>query len=196
MLSTLFHIPARITLGGASLPVFGWGLLLVVWAVAGVAVLARTARDHGWRTSLETLGVPLAIAAATILWLIRHGELAAAATWLKKLAALTPEAPSVFELQARLSLAENDRPAAVAAARRLVPEESGEPPTEGLARQLFSAATLSNEVQPDSANVNKARTRWQMWNFMVFNILVSQFNVLCKFEIRSTKLETNLKYKV
>ncbi|NQW46550.1 MAG: prolipoprotein diacylglyceryl transferase [Planctomycetes bacterium] len=70
MLSTLFHIPARITLGGASLPVFGWGLLLVVWAVAGVAVLARTARDHGWRNSLETLGVPLAIAAATILWLL------------------------------------------------------------------------------------------------------------------------------
>ena len=78
--------------------------------------------------------------------LIRHSELAAAATWLKKLTALTPEAPSVFELQARLSLAENDRPAAVAAARRLVPEDAGEPPTEGLARQLFSAATLMEEM--------------------------------------------------
>jgi phosphatidylglycerol:prolipoprotein diacylglycerol transferase len=70
MLSTLFHIPARITLGSTSIPLFGWGLLLAVLAIAGAVLLARTARDHGWRASLEALGLPLAIAAVTILWLL------------------------------------------------------------------------------------------------------------------------------
>jgi phosphatidylglycerol:prolipoprotein diacylglycerol transferase len=70
MLSTLFHIPARIALGGRSLPLFGWGLLLAAWAVAAAAMLAWTARRHGWRAALETLAVPAAIVAATLLWVM------------------------------------------------------------------------------------------------------------------------------
>ena len=70
MLSTLFHIPARIALGGGSLPLFGWGLLLAAWAVAAAAMLAWTARRHGWRAAAETLGVPVAIVAATLLWVM------------------------------------------------------------------------------------------------------------------------------
>jgi phosphatidylglycerol:prolipoprotein diacylglycerol transferase len=70
MLSTLFHIPARIGQGDASLPLFGRGLLLVAWAVAGIAMLAWTARRHGWRAAIETLALPLAIVAATILWVL------------------------------------------------------------------------------------------------------------------------------
>jgi phosphatidylglycerol:prolipoprotein diacylglycerol transferase len=70
MLSTLFHIPTRITVGGSSLPLVGWGLLLAVWAIVAAVLVARTATGHGWRAALETLGVPLAITAATILWLL------------------------------------------------------------------------------------------------------------------------------
>jgi len=70
MLSTLFHIPTRIVVGGMSLPLAGWGLLLVVWAIVAPLALVRTAATHGWRAALETLGLPLAIAAAAILWLL------------------------------------------------------------------------------------------------------------------------------
>ena len=70
MLSTLFHIPARIGFGGASLPLFGRGLLLAVWAVAAVAMLVWTARRHGWRAAVETLAVPLAIVAVTLVWVL------------------------------------------------------------------------------------------------------------------------------
>jgi phosphatidylglycerol:prolipoprotein diacylglycerol transferase len=70
MLSTLFHIPTRIMLGGASLPLVGCGILLVVWGIAAVVMLTRTAAVHGWKVAIETLGLPLAIAAAAILWLL------------------------------------------------------------------------------------------------------------------------------
>jgi phosphatidylglycerol:prolipoprotein diacylglycerol transferase len=70
MLSTLFHIPTRITVGGASLPLAGFGLLLAVWGIVAAVMLARTAASHGWRAALETLGVPLVITAVAILWLL------------------------------------------------------------------------------------------------------------------------------
>lgn len=70
MLSTLFHIPSRISLGDRSLPLFGWGLLLAAWMVAAAAMLAWTARRHGWRAALETLAAPAAIVAATLLWVL------------------------------------------------------------------------------------------------------------------------------
>jgi phosphatidylglycerol:prolipoprotein diacylglycerol transferase len=70
MLSTLFHIPMRITLGGASLPLAGFGLLLAAWGLVAAVMLARTAASHGWKAALETLGVPLAITAGAILWLL------------------------------------------------------------------------------------------------------------------------------
>ena len=70
MLSTLFHIPARIGIAGSSLPLFGCGLLLAVWAVASAAMLAWTARRHGWRAAAEALVVPLAIVGAAVLWVL------------------------------------------------------------------------------------------------------------------------------
>jgi len=70
MLSTLFHIPTRITVGGTTLPLVGFGLFLAVWGIVAAVMLARTAAGHGWRAAIETLGVPLAITAATILWLL------------------------------------------------------------------------------------------------------------------------------
>jgi phosphatidylglycerol:prolipoprotein diacylglycerol transferase len=64
MQSTLFHIPAHI----GSLPLFGWGLLLALWAVGGGGVLAWTAAREGISRALAALGMPLAAAGAFILW--------------------------------------------------------------------------------------------------------------------------------
>jgi phosphatidylglycerol:prolipoprotein diacylglycerol transferase len=64
MQSTLFHIPSHI----GSLPLFGWGLLFVLWAVGGGGVLAWTAAREGLSRALAALGVPLAAAGAFILW--------------------------------------------------------------------------------------------------------------------------------
>ena len=69
MLSTLFHIPARVGIGGATLPLFGWGLLLAAWAVLGAGAVAWTVRRQGWAAA-ATLATPLAIAGGTILWLL------------------------------------------------------------------------------------------------------------------------------
>lgn len=70
MLSTLFHIPTRITLGGVSLPLAGFGLFLAVWAAVAAVMLARTAAAHGWRVAVETLAGPLAIMAGAIIWVL------------------------------------------------------------------------------------------------------------------------------
>lgn len=76
--------------------------------------------------------------------LMRHGELDMAGVWLKNLAERAPEAPIVSLLQARLALAQQDRPAAVAAVRRLLPA-SGDTQTipAGLAGPL---ASLTEEL--------------------------------------------------
>lgn len=68
MRSTLFHIPAEVSLAGWSVPVFGFGLLLVVWGLVGGGLLLRAAAHHGLRTALATLGLPLAIAGGMIVW--------------------------------------------------------------------------------------------------------------------------------
>jgi len=70
MLSTLFHIPARISFGDTSLPFFGFGILLAAWAVVAAIALGRSAWRHGWRDALMALGVPIAITGALIFWLL------------------------------------------------------------------------------------------------------------------------------
>ena len=64
MRSTLFHIPAQ--LGG--LPLFGWGLLLVLWAIGGGAAFARAAFREGLARAAATVGLPLVVAGSFILW--------------------------------------------------------------------------------------------------------------------------------
>lgn len=70
MRSTLFHLPARLEIGGWSLPLFGVGLLLAAWVICGMVLLAWSARRQGWRAAIEALWLPLAIAGGTILWLL------------------------------------------------------------------------------------------------------------------------------
>jgi phosphatidylglycerol---prolipoprotein diacylglyceryl transferase len=70
MRSTLFHVPAEITIGGTTLPLFGLGVLLAVWAVAGGAGFAWAAARHGVRQAVAALGLPLAVAGGMIAWML------------------------------------------------------------------------------------------------------------------------------
>lgn len=66
MFPTVFHVPEQV----AGVPLFGAGLLLVVWAVASVALLAWLVRRQGW--CADTLGyVPLLLLlGALIRWIL------------------------------------------------------------------------------------------------------------------------------
>ena len=66
MQSILFHIPSRLV----GWPLFGWGLLLAVWAVAGGSWFLRTARRDGIASAVSTLGLPLGVAAAMVVWVL------------------------------------------------------------------------------------------------------------------------------
>jgi phosphatidylglycerol:prolipoprotein diacylglycerol transferase len=70
MRSTLFHIPSALELGGGSVPLFGWGLLLAVWAVLGGAGFAWAAARHGFGPACRALGVPILVVAAMLLWIL------------------------------------------------------------------------------------------------------------------------------
>lgn len=70
MLSTLFHIPSRLTLGGWSLPLFGAGVLLAVWAVWAAVAVARSIAARGWRETVTALGLPLAVTGGLIAFIL------------------------------------------------------------------------------------------------------------------------------
>jgi cellulose synthase operon protein C len=80
--------------------------------------------------------------------LLQHKELAAARLWLKTLAERLPDAPIVTALQARLALADNDRAAAVAAARKLMPSDT---PTPEIASQQRNLASLLEDLGMSTA---------------------------------------------
>jgi phosphatidylglycerol---prolipoprotein diacylglyceryl transferase len=65
MCSELFRIPYN----WAGVPIFGIGLLLAIWAVAGVGSLALSIRRHGWNGETRSLVPLLALTGAAILWL-------------------------------------------------------------------------------------------------------------------------------
>lgn len=70
MLTTLFHLPARIPWGAGSLPVFGLGVLFWAIVLGGALAMAWTAVRHGWRTAMTTLAGPLALAAAAVAFVL------------------------------------------------------------------------------------------------------------------------------
>lgn len=70
MRSTLFHIPTTLDLGGAHVPLFGWGLALAFWAVVGGVGFARAAARHGLAPAFKSLGLPLAVVAALLVWVL------------------------------------------------------------------------------------------------------------------------------
>ena len=68
MRSTLFHIPTQLGTGTAAVPLAGWGLLLLAWAVLGGAGFAWAAWRHGLRQAAALLGLPLAALGALVAW--------------------------------------------------------------------------------------------------------------------------------
>lgn len=69
MRSTLFHVPMQVGIGPWQVPLFGWGLLLAVWAACGGVAFARAARRQGVAAAAGSLGPSLAIVGAVLLWI-------------------------------------------------------------------------------------------------------------------------------
>ena len=80
--------------------------------------------------------------------LIQHKDLNAARIWLKTLAERLPDAPIVTAIQAKVALAENNREAAVAAARKLMPAAAATPEMAG---QLGPLSSLLEELGLNAA---------------------------------------------
>ncbi|MBU6221314.1 MAG: prolipoprotein diacylglyceryl transferase [Planctomycetes bacterium] len=70
MLSTLFHIPTRLTVGAVSLPLFGFGLLFAVWVVGGAFAVSRSLGRRGWRDTAQALAAPLALTGALVAFIL------------------------------------------------------------------------------------------------------------------------------
>ncbi len=66
MAPTFFYIPAEVH----GIPLFGWGLLLAVWAVASVVVLARLAWRQGFNADTWSYVPILLLIGAVIRWLL------------------------------------------------------------------------------------------------------------------------------
>lgn len=86
---------------------------------------------------------PPALYAMLVERLIEHDETSAARTWLQRLRQKVPEAPVTLALEAKLAMAEKDRPTAVAAAKKLMPAG---PVTAEQLPQLSSTAKLMEEL--------------------------------------------------
>jgi phosphatidylglycerol:prolipoprotein diacylglycerol transferase len=69
MYSTLFHIPSRLG-SEPGIPLFGFGLLLVLWAMAAVGSSLWVAFRSGWRDAVRGLLLPLVITGAMIVWVL------------------------------------------------------------------------------------------------------------------------------
>lgn len=80
----------------------------------------------GLITICSTPSVPPAFIALLVEKLIAHDELVAARTWMRLLRKQIPDSAATHALEARLALAQNDREAAVASARKLLPDAEGD----------------------------------------------------------------------
>ena len=80
--------------------------------------------------------------------LLAHGEIASAKTALEKLQATDPDSPATLAIEARVALADGDRAAAVAVARRLMPTADGPPQRN---EQLAATAALMEELTFEKA---------------------------------------------
>lgn len=70
MVSTLFHIPSRIGNAETGVPLFGFGLLLVLWAIAAVASTLWVAWRSGWSAAVQSLLLPLSLIGVMIAWVL------------------------------------------------------------------------------------------------------------------------------
>jgi cellulose synthase operon protein C len=98
---------------------------------------------NGLITICSAPNAPPAFLAMLVEKLVAHDEVAAARTWMRLLKKKLPESAATHALEARVALAQNDREAAVAAARHLLPAAEA----EGLPRdQAVGIARLLEEL--------------------------------------------------
>ncbi|MFM7183524.1 MAG: prolipoprotein diacylglyceryl transferase [Planctomycetota bacterium] len=69
MRSTLFHLPTTLEIGGVTLPLFGFGILLAAWILVAGGGCAWVAARHGVRRALA-IGPSLAIVALLLAWVL------------------------------------------------------------------------------------------------------------------------------
>ncbi|MBN2580424.1 MAG: prolipoprotein diacylglyceryl transferase [Pirellulales bacterium] len=62
----LFHIPREVF----GVPLFGWGLLLALWAVFGAGLLIYVVRKQGWTADTWGYLPSLAVVAAVLIWVL------------------------------------------------------------------------------------------------------------------------------
>ena len=98
---------------------------------------------HELLTLVSAANVASEHLALLVTMLVRHGDLETAATWMGRLRERDPAGASTLILETRLALARNDRGAAVAVARGLLP---GSLPADELDRNLGSIAPLMEEL--------------------------------------------------
>jgi tetratricopeptide (TPR) repeat protein len=110
-------------------------------------LLDKTGRWEDCRDELTSIvaspNTPPAFVALLVEKLIDHGELTAARTWMRRLAATQAEAAPTLALEARLCIAEKNRDAAVTAARKLMPDASS---PQGQADTLPVVARLMEDL--------------------------------------------------
>ena len=68
MLTTLFYIPTNISIGSASLPLFGFGAFFFIWLFLGATAFAFTSQQKGYSGAISSLFFPLVISGAVIVW--------------------------------------------------------------------------------------------------------------------------------
>ena len=68
MLTTLFHIPTKLSFGSASFPIFGWGAFFFIWLFLGITAFVLTCQKKGYQEAIRSLLLPLVISGAVIVW--------------------------------------------------------------------------------------------------------------------------------
>lgn len=86
---------------------------------------------------------PPAYVALLVEKLIAHGETSTAKTWMRRLEKASPDSAITLALQAKLAMAENDRPRAIEHAKRLMP---GGPVAVDKPAQLAAVARLMEDL--------------------------------------------------
>lgn len=110
-------------------------------------LLEKVGRWDEARSEFITLVAPRTTPAGQVAMLVEklvdHGELSTARTWLRRLAQMAPDAAVTLALEAKMALAENDRPRAVEFARQLMPGGVVPPDNPG---QLAAVGKLMEDL--------------------------------------------------
>lgn len=110
---------------------------------------SRLARENLLSMALQP-DMPIDGYAALVELLLGQGDSSTAVKWLAEMRAQSPDAPETIALQARMEMLRGDRPAAAAAAKRLMPGRDVTPKTA--AADIATASTLEGLGFPKASD--------------------------------------------